>query len=107
MDLALRCRVERHLFLTRRSVTACLVALLSAGADLFIGPGQLVELEIGQIFYIDHSVFGFVYRVGLRDPRSQKRDLGHPSIFSSIFLPRDETLAGFLFRDLGAFFACL
>jgi hypothetical protein len=46
--------------LTRRSVTACLVALLSAGADLFIGPGQLIELEIGQIFYIDHFVFCFV-----------------------------------------------
>jgi hypothetical protein len=40
-----------------------MVALLSAGADLFIGPGQLVELELGQIFYVDHSVFGFVYRV--------------------------------------------
>jgi hypothetical protein len=42
---------------------ACLVAFFSAGADLFIGPGQFVELEIRQIFYIDHSVFGFVYRL--------------------------------------------
>ena len=39
------------------------MALLSTGADTLIGSGQLVEFEIRQIFYVDHSVFGLVYCV--------------------------------------------
>ena len=37
------------------------MALLGAGADFFVGSGQLVELELRQILYIDHFVLCFVY----------------------------------------------
>src|ERR1700722_15685258 len=47
--------------LLRRNIAACLVALLSAGTDLFVGPRELVELDLRQILYVDHFVFCFIH----------------------------------------------
>ena len=41
----------------------CLVALLGADADFFVGSGKLVKLEFRQILYIDHFVLCFVHRM--------------------------------------------
>ncbi len=49
--------------LPRRDIAACLMALLSTGTDLFVGSGELIELDLRKVLYIDHFVFCFVYRM--------------------------------------------
>ena len=49
--------------LPRRNIAACLLPFLSVGTDLLVGPGELVELEVRQILYVDHFVFCFIHGV--------------------------------------------
>src|ERR1700722_276423 len=49
--------------LPRRNIAACLLPLLSAGTDFLVGPGELVQLDLRQILYINHFIFCFVYGV--------------------------------------------